>query len=709
MPERFKDGQIPITSTEARALQQAIRNSTLLTKREFVDVKLAPVFHPTEDEFADPVKYIATLRSVGTKSGIIKIVPPKGWNPPPCMNQCFQGAQRKPFPTKRQSVHRLQEGAHYADGKKYHIDDFRVMANKFRAHILAKMAGHESVWPADGTKAAANEEEALSLDAHNIGSNASGRKNINLASVSHASVPADTGSADTSIDADKTIGAPVLASDSSLLQKGSGTDERSATASSVTPDASDDDNAAASKDSSPAVVVVSKGLAAGTPSEASAGAPPRVPTDVPEPSLLALEEEYWRIVETNSQKVDVDYGSDLDTIIFGSGFPIAKKDNAAITASASASSSPYTATGANNSVARSNTDDKASSSEAKPTSASESDSRVPCDFGNPSFYEKTGWNLNNLPHYPGSVLRHIQGNYNGINVPWLYVGMLFGTFAWHNEDNYLYSISYNHTGAPKVWYGVPGKHATKLEETLRAFLMNRFREVPDLVYHLVTMIGPSILLNKGIDVCKAYQEPGTFMVTFPQAFHGGFSTGFNVGEAVNFALPDWLVHGQQCAERYRSWARSSPISRERLVMAMARNLDDLDLNGCILLANDIKRLRDEQDLLRRGVHEAGVHHACRMPNENPDDEEFDEKRLCSICQHLCYFSCVVCSCDSDRVVCLRHHNSLCQCNRRENCFLFWYTVKEMDAALETVQNHVLALQSGKVGGGTREALPKKMS
>ena len=288
------------------------------------------------------------------------------------------------------------------------------------------------------------------------------------------------------------------------------------------------------------------------------------------------------------------------------------------------------------------------------------------------------------------------------------MGNPFSTFCWHNEDNYLYSISYNHTGAPKVWYGVPGAHATKLEETLRAFLMNRFREVPDLVYHLVTMIGPSILLNKGIDVYKAYQEPGTFMVTFPQAFHGGFSTGFNIGEAVNFALPDWLVHGQQCAERYRSWARSSPISRERLVMAMARNLHDLDLNGCILLANDIKKLRDEQDLLRRGVHEAGVHHACRMPNENPDDEEFDEKRLCSICQHLCYFSCVVCSCDSDRVVCLRHHNSLCQCNRRENCFLFWYTVKEMDAALEVVQSHVLVLQSGKMGGGTREVPPKKM-
>jgi hypothetical protein len=210
------------------------------------------------------------------------------------------------------------------------------------------------------------------------------------------------------------------------------------------------------------------------------------------------------------------------------------------------------------------------------------------------------------------------------------------------------------------------------------------------------MIGPSILINKNIDTFKAYQEPGQFMVTFPQAYHGGFSTGFNTGEAVNFATLDWLRHGKLCSERYRTWARGSPISRERLVMALARNLNELDSRGCQLLWDHIKTMRDEQEQLRRQVYQAGVLHAMQMPHEKPDDEEFDEKRLCSICQHLCFFSAVVCSCDGDRVVCLRHHNQLCKCNRRENCFLFWYTVKEIDDALSGITNHITELKAGTI-------------
>jgi hypothetical protein len=45
---------------------------------------------------------------------------------------------------------------------------------------------------------------------------------------------------------------------------------------------------------------------------------------------------------------------------------------------------------------------------------------------------------------------------DGINKPWLYLGMLFSSFCWHREDIYLASINYLHLGAAKQWCWVVG-------------------------------------------------------------------------------------------------------------------------------------------------------------------------------------------------------------------------------------------------------------
>ena len=44
------------------------------------------------------------------------------------------------------------------------------------------------------------------------------------------------------------------------------------------------------------------------------------------------------------------------------------------------------------------------------------------------------------------------------------------------------------------------------------------------------------MLIAGVRVTRIVQKPGEFVVTFPRAYHAGFSNGFCIGEAANFAL-----------------------------------------------------------------------------------------------------------------------------------------------------------------------------
>ncbi|KAG6493765.1 hypothetical protein ZIOFF_048768 [Zingiber officinale] len=45
-------------------------------------------------------------------------------------------------------------------------------------------------------------------------------------------------------------------------------------------------------------------------------------------------------------------------------------------------------------------------------------------------YMSSGWNLNNFPRLPDSVLSFESGDISGVLVPWLYVGMCFSSFCW---------------------------------------------------------------------------------------------------------------------------------------------------------------------------------------------------------------------------------------------------------------------------------------
>ncbi len=66
-------------------------------------VREAPTLHPTPAEFANPSRYLASLEPLAARFGVLKVVPPPGWRPPP--PAIHPSAM---FETKRQAIHKLQ-------------------------------------------------------------------------------------------------------------------------------------------------------------------------------------------------------------------------------------------------------------------------------------------------------------------------------------------------------------------------------------------------------------------------------------------------------------------------------------------------------------------------------------------------------------------------------------------------------------------------
>ena len=61
-------------------------------------------------------------------------------------------------------------------------------------------------------------------------------------------------------------------------------------------------------------------------------------------------------------------------------------------------------------------------------------------------------------------------------------------------------------------------------------------------------------------------KPGSFVITFPNGYHGGFNCGWNCAEAVNFAPPDWLPHGTDVLGKYRRQHRPANFSHDALLL-----------------------------------------------------------------------------------------------------------------------------------------------
>uniref|UniRef100_A0A671PX37 [histone H3]-trimethyl-L-lysine(4) demethylase n=1 Tax=Sinocyclocheilus anshuiensis TaxID=1608454 RepID=A0A671PX37_9TELE len=344
-----------------------------------------------------------------------------------------------------------------------------------------------------------------------------------------------------------------------------------------------------------------------------------------------VEKEFWRLVGTIEEDVTVEYGADIASKEFGSGFPI---------------------NGGKFKVAPH--DEK---------------------------YLQCGWNLNNMAMMTPSVLTHVTADICGMTLPWLYVGMCFSSFCWHIEDHWSYSINYLHWGEPKTWYGAPGFAAEQLEAVMKKLAPELFESQPDLLHQLVTIMNPNTLMAHGVPIYRTNQCAGEFVITFPRSYHSGFNQGFNFAEAVNFCTVDWMPLGRQCVEHYRLLNRYCVFSHDEMVCNMAMKADRLDVVLASAVQKDMRLMIKGERELRDKVCKMGVVQ-CELFKY---DLLADDERQCVKCRTTCYLSALTCPCRPGVQVCPHHAHDLCSCPVSNYTLNYRFTLDDLYPMMNAVR------------------------
>ncbi|CAN1238027.1 Lysine-specific demethylase ELF6 [Linum grandiflorum] len=206
------------------------------------------------------------------------------------------------------------------------------------------------------------------------------------------------------------------------------------------------------------------------------------------------------------------------------------------------------------------------------------------------------WNLQMIARSPGSLTRYMPDDIPGVTSPMVYIGMLYSWFAWHVEDHELHSMNFLHTGSPKTWYSVPGDYAFDFEEVIcRQAYGGKVDRLASLsrLGEKTTLLSPEVVVSSGIPCCRLIQNPGEFVVTFPRAYHVGFSHGFNCGEAANFSTPQWLEVAKEAAVRRAAMNYLPMLSHQQLLYLLTMSFV-LRVPRSLLPGARSSRLRDRQ-------------------------------------------------------------------------------------------------------------------
>ncbi|EFJ51032.1 hypothetical protein VOLCADRAFT_57805 [Volvox carteri f. nagariensis] len=337
-----------------------------------------------------------------------------------------------------------------------------------------------------------------------------------------------------------------------------------------------------------------------------------------------VESEFWRLVEEGEEQVEVLMAVDLDSAVYGTGFP-----------------------------------------------------RCDGSAAPPSPYAVHKWNLNNLPRLEGphpSLLRHVSAPLPGLTTPWLQVGMMFSSTTWHLEEHLMYDVSYNHLGDPRRCYAVPNSHRAAFEAAVRDAMPAGASGAGDGSQQLMLAQLPRALRAAGVLVYSVTQAAGEFVVTWPGAYHAAVGLGVHVEEHISMAPPDWLRFAEEAERRQRLSRRKPAFNQQEMLLHAARG--ECSPSLATFLVPELCRVIEQEHRLRLALWEQGTTQLF-MPCEAVQALQSDPHE-CAVCRSMLHLSGVeCCRCPAGRIVCLHHAGALCGCPPDRRRLAFRHSIKEL--------------------------------
>ncbi|KAI8431188.1 hypothetical protein MSG28_001226 [Choristoneura fumiferana] len=204
------------------------------------------------------------------------------------------------------------------------------------------------------------------------------------------------------------------------------------------------------------------------------------------------------------------------------------------------------------------------------------------------------WNLKRLSQNPGNVLRFL-GPVLGVTVPTLHLGMLFSTSCWHRDPHGLPWTEFMHSGPEKIWsvdnsfilaslsrelwgrfiisavgrplYGIPSGQSANFRSAVETLCPAYCQSKSIWLASDIAMIPPDILAEHNVTLSRATQQPGEYIIVFPEAHSCSITTGFAVSESVYFASSSWLDNVYQLFKELRNSCEPTMFSLEQLLVS----------------------------------------------------------------------------------------------------------------------------------------------